>query len=264
MANNETKLIKTQKSKYEKDLEKLLKIGGELERYYSNSVDKTKKQEQKREEWTKFFVGYQAWYSESLALLKIILPDRLAEFKSLYEKNINRKEITLSNYVIEDALDGFVVKCGTDLICSPINAFIKFQRQFLILSSAKRVFLSSLFSLKAMLQADLFDNDIEAANNLNKNGFHRAAGAMCGVVIERHLNDVCANHNLSLNKKEPTINDFNDLLKGNNIYDISAFRKIQYLGDIRNKCDHNKQIEPTKEEVKELIDGTSWLIKNIF
>jgi len=87
---------------------------------------------------------------------------------------------------------------------------------------------------------------------------------MCGVVIEKHLQVVSANHNLTVAKKNPGINDFNDFLKKNNIYQVSTYRKIQYLADIRNKCDHSRTDEPTKEEVKELLDGTSWLIKNIF
>ena len=38
--------------------------------------------------------------------IKNIFPDRLAEFKSLYEKQSKRKDVTSDNYVIEDALNG--------------------------------------------------------------------------------------------------------------------------------------------------------------
>jgi hypothetical protein len=42
------------------------------------------------------------------------------------------------------------------------------------------------------------------------------------------------------------------------------WRKVQYLGDIRNLCSHQKDTEPTEEQVKELIDGVNAVIKNIF
>lgn len=48
------------------------------------------------------------------------------------------------------------------------------------------------------------------------------------------------------------------------VYDIVNWRFIQHLGDIRNLCDHNKDREPTKEEVEELINGTEKVIKTIF
>lgn len=36
------------------------------------------------------------------------------------------------------------------------------------------------------------------------------------------------------------------------------------MGDLRNLCDHNKETEPTKQEVEELINGVAGLIKTIY
>ena len=209
-------------------------------------------------------MGYQTWYSEAIAIIKICLPDRFEDFKKLYERENKRKDITSENYVLEDALIGLNVSYHGETKCDFKSAFSKFVIQLTILLAVKKTFKSSLFSLRTMLQADLFDDDISAAQNLNKNGFSRAAGAMCGVVIEKHLNEICDSHDIVINKNNPTINDFNESLKANNIYEISSFRKIQYLADIRNKCDHKKDEEPSKQEVDDLINGTTWLIKNIF
>lgn len=264
MAKVQKNIIDSKKSVYEEDFDKLLKLGNDLQSSFIKYCDINTNSKIKQEEWQKFFINYQHWYSESISLIRVIFPDRLDEFKKLYEKQSKRKDISLDNYVIEDALNGISLTRYGTTICQPSNALLKFQRQLAILYSLKKVFISSLFSLKTLLQADLFDNDIEAAETLNKNGYYRAAGAMCGVVIEQHLKDVCNNHNLKIIKANPGINDLNELLKSNNVYQISIFRKIQYLADIRNKCDHKKQEEPAKEEIKELINGTSWLIKNIF
>jgi len=99
---------------------------------------------------------------------------------------------------------------------------------------------------------------------LNKKGFARAAGAVVGVVLEGHLSQVCNNHNLSVKKSNPTINDYNQLLKDNNIIETPTWRLIQRLGDLRNLCDHKKQKEPTKQEIDELIEGVDKISKTLF
>lgn len=69
---------------------------------------------------------------------------------------------------------------------------------------------------------------------------------------------------IKINKKNPAINDYNQLLKDNDAIDTPTWRFIQRLGDLRNLCDHNKNEEPTKENINDLIDGTDKIIKAIF
>jgi hypothetical protein len=83
-------------------------------------------------------------------------------------------------------------------------------------------------------------------------------------VLERHLQRVAYNHNVTIKKKNPTIAELNDPLKDANVYDTPTWRKIQFLADIRNLCSHNKDKEPSKEQVDELIDGVNLIIKTIF
>ena len=64
------------------------------------------------------------------------------------------------------------------------------QQQTEIVRAAKARFESSLFDIKATAQADLFDSEIDASAELNKNGFARGAGAIAGVVLEGHLGPV--------------------------------------------------------------------------
>ena len=115
-----------------------------------------------------------------------------------------------------------------------------------------------------VLQADVFDSELESARELLKKGYIRAAGAIAGVVLEKHLGHVCGKHNLKTRKKHPTINDFNQMLKDNSVIDTAVWRKIQYLGDIRNLCDHNKDRDPKGEEVTSLLDGVEQIIKTLF
>lgn len=117
--------------------------------------------------------------------------------------------------------------------------------------------------LRSLVQADLFDSELDAARELVKNGFFRAAGAVAGVVIEHHLAEVCRSRKVVLKAKNPTISTLNDALKDAEIIDVPTWRFIQRLGDLRNLCDHKKSVEPTKDDVIELIAGTEKITKTI-
>jgi hypothetical protein len=207
---------------------------------------------------------YQSWYSESLVLIKQLMPDRLNDFIRLYEKSKTRKSIEYGNYVMEDYLQNLTVKNGYEKKVGPDAAINQFDQQLNILKSIERRFESTLFDIKQLVQADLFDSELDSAKELNKNKFTRGAGAIAGVVLEKHLGQVLTNHNLKSTKKNASISDYNDILKSSEVYDTPTWRKIQHLGDIRNLCDHNKTREPKQEEVDELISGVDAIIKTVY
>lgn len=209
---------------------------------------------------------YQAWYSEAQVLIKQLLPDRLSDFIRYYEKPKGRKQISFETYRIEDYLQGLHVTRGytQEKIVEPDAAIPHFRQQIAILNSVKARFESSLFDIRQLVQADLFDSELDAAKELNKHKFIRAAGALAGVVLERHLGQVCDNHNVKITKKNPGIADLNNALKESDVIDIVQWRFVQHLGDIRNLCDHDKKVEPTLEQVDELISGTMKVVKTVF
>ncbi len=264
--------------RYKKDLDKLISDGGallnamHLECYPEEFEEQVKKvlKGKKFIEFKKklpsFKEKYQIWYSEALAIIKLLLPDRVDDFIKLYEKPKNRKEIKYGNYVIEDYLQGLTVTRGWDQekIVGPEAAIPQFQQQLKILESAKRRFESSLFDIKELVQADLFDSELDAAKELNKRGFTRGAGAIAGVVLESHLSQVCENHKINVRKKNPTINDFNQLLKDNDVIETKEWRFIRHLADLRNLCDHKKEKDPTQSDIDELIRGVEKVTKTVF
>ncbi len=270
--------------KFKKDLGLLIKEGNQLlyALIYETRKDsiltvlkekysKKKDRDKFIEELPSFKNDYQSWYSEAKVLIKLILPDRLNDFTSYYEIPSKRKtmqDIDSTTYVILDALNNLEISKTNyeeTFVAGKVSAIPKFEQQLAILKSVKRRFESSLFDIKQVLQADLFDNEIEVARELNSKGFFRAAGAIAGVVLEGYLKQVCKNHNISIPKKKATINPIIDeLLK--DILDSNQKKHIKYLAGIRNKCDHKDLNlgEPTKEEVEELINGTNKIIHNIF
>jgi hypothetical protein len=215
-----------------------------------------------------FTDGYQKWYSEAAILVKQLLPDRLADFNKHYEKPKSRKIITHENYTIEDFLQGLRVTRSIgeqqEKIVGPESAIPRFRQQLAILDSVNARFESSLFDIRLLVQADLLDSELDAAQVLSKNKFVRAAGALAGVVLEKHLGQVCDNRNIKTAKKDPTISELNDALMKAQAIDIPQWRFVQHLADIRNLCDHNKKAEPTTDQVNDLILGVAKVTKTVF
>ncbi|HEX9750108.1 MAG TPA: hypothetical protein VGB22_02280 [candidate division Zixibacteria bacterium] len=209
---------------------------------------------------------YQKWYTQADAVIRLILPSRLPEFELLYRSEGKRKAIDAQNYSIQDWLLGLRVTHGypaTESFDHLGCAASRLSLQRKILESARAKFDGSLLDIRHIVQADLFDSELDAARELLKHGFLRPAGVVAGVVLERHLSHVCLSHDVRSRKQNPTLSDFNDLLKNKSVIDIILWRKVQHLGDLRNLCAHDKERDPTKEEVLELIDGAGKITKTL-
>lgn len=265
--------MSTNLDRYKKDLDDLVKLGEkmqlDLKARHLLETGKAKPESKEVLEELKgtFEREYQNWYTQAAALIRQLIPDRSAEFQELYKGDVKRKATTNETYHIQDWLNG--VRSGTQYTGEKYYddfaiVAMRFSTQLAILQAVRSRFESSLYDIQQLVQADLFDSELEASRELLKSGFLRAAGAVAGVVIEKHLAQVAANHSAATRKAHPTISDFNDLLKAGGVLDVPAWRNVQRLGDLRNLCDHNKHREPTKEEIEELISGVEKLTKTLF
>jgi hypothetical protein len=199
--------------------------------------------------------SYEQWHSEALALVAQLLPEREDDFKSYYSPKANRKEIRYHNYTMSDYLRGTTVTRYGETLVRPDAVVAPMYNQFNIVQGLLRRFKSTLFDIRTLVHADLMDDELHAAEELNAKGFQRGAGAIAGVVLEAHLVAVCDRHKIVVRKKDPSISDLNDALKSAAVVETPQWRFIQHLGDLRNKCDHKKAADPTKVEVNELIEG---------
>lgn len=209
---------------------------------------------------------YQAWYSEAQALVKQVLPDRIADFQSYYEYPRVRKDISFQNYMIRDYLQGLRITRGWEktVVADGTSAIPEFVQQLNILKAARDKLESALIDLTAILQSDLFDSEIESARALVKAGHLRAGGVICGVVLEKHLRQVCDVHSITIRKKSPGISDFNQALRDSDVVSVPQWRFIQHLADVRNLCGHAKDKEPTKEDLESLLSGAEKVLKTVF
>lgn len=259
------------------DLKRLVRQGNRLAKDFSARGPKD----------SKFNAKYQAWYTEACRAIVSLLPERIDEFKKYYECVPNGMSRDPRNFCIKDWLVGhrtprmlpqrrtvsFHIKGDPPPVQDtprPEKAFddsrvIKgiFTQQVEILKSVLGRFESSLFEIRGLIQADLFDSELDAARELLENGFIRAAGAIAGVILEKHLRQVCENHAIEVVGLKSSINGFNTLLYKCNVYDKLICRRIQSLADVRNLCDHADDREPLPEEVQGLIGGVGGIIKEI-
>ena len=242
----------TKREAIHKELSALYKEGAELAVAFQKKEDK------------QFQYDYQRWYTKALKAVASLAPDRYAEFRGYYEVDPKRKSLGYGTYVIQDFLKG-VAPGGYQYegFDSRAQVLTCFFNQLTILMSIEERVDSVLSNIEGELYAELQDSEVVVARQLAKVSL-RAAGALIGVVIEGHLQKVATAHGVKLAKKNPTIADLNDPLKAASVIDTPAWRKISFLADLRNICSHKKDVEPTKEQVEELIQGAVWLTKNVF
>ncbi len=255
--------------RYKADFERLIKLGDSmLDGLKNRPLGARSHTDTDSYQWGDFENEYQGWYSESLTIIGQLLPTRLHDFEALYTGNSSESKLTEATYSIHDWMKGAKAPQYVNSYNRVFDAFAvvyrRFSTQLGILRSVERRFESALFDMRQLVQADLFDSELDSARELCKHNFLRAAGAIAGVVLEKHLRQVCDNHGITFDKKKATISALNDALKAAGVVDTPTWRQIQRLGDIRKLCDHGGEREPTRQEIDELIDGVDKLTKTLF
>lgn len=106
-----------------------------------------------------------------------------------------------------------------------------------------------LTSIKNLIQADVFDNELEQAQELLSNGYKSAAAVICGVVLETALRDLCNREGIETAK----LDKMNSDLAKAGIYNKLQQKRITALADIRNSAAHGKPEEFVEADVETMI-----------
>jgi hypothetical protein len=209
---------------------------------------------------------FEAWYLRALPVVEQLLPGRYGEFSELYRLGKRPKDLDPSTYTISDFIQGITVTRTfprEEAFSAWHVAHAKLANQINIMRSAEARLDSVLSDVTGVVEADLLDNELSAARELHKTKHLRSAGVVAGVVLERHLKRLVANHQVIF-RKAPQIASLNDALKATKVYDVPQWRRIQALGDLRNLCAHDVEREPTSDEVVELIAGVEKVTKTVW
>ncbi|MDK2201895.1 HEPN domain-containing protein [Acinetobacter baumannii] len=108
-----------------------------------------------------------------------------------------------------------------------------------------------LITFKQIVQAEVFDSELEQAKSLLESGYKNAAAVIAGVVLETAIKELCLNNNIDLEKKN--LNRLNEDLVKAGVYNTLQQKQILALADIRNKAAHGDYDEFTKEDVERMI-----------
>jgi len=106
-----------------------------------------------------------------------------------------------------------------------------------------------LTSIKNLIQADVFDSELEQAIELLSRGYKLAAAVIAGTVLETSLRDLCSREKIPTGK----LDKMNSDLAKTGIYNKLQQKRITALADIRNSAAHGKPEEFTEADVENMI-----------
>ncbi len=106
-----------------------------------------------------------------------------------------------------------------------------------------------LNSVRNLVQAEVFGNELEQASELLSAGYHSAAAVIAGVVLETTLRQLCSDQGIAVGK----LDKMNaDLAKGG-LYNLLVQKKITALADIRNNAAHGHSDQFKANDVSGMI-----------
>lgn len=134
-----------------------------------------------------------------------------------------------------------------------------FKRLKAIFLAAKEDFEGGyLLSLKTLVQAEVFDSELEQAKELLRQEYFTAAAVIAGVVLETALRELCDRECISHGK---LVKMNADLAKAG-VYSKLVHRQITALAVIRNSAAHGKTSEFTKQDVTNMVRDVGQFLAN--
>ena len=115
-----------------------------------------------------------------------------------------------------------------------------------------------LNSIKNLIQAEVFETQLEQAKELLKKGYIIASAVIAGTVLETALREICLRNAI----EDGMINKMNDNLAKNGTYSKLQHKRIIALADIRNSSAHGNYDKFDKKDVEMMIrDIEDFLLK---
>jgi Domain of unknown function (DUF4145) len=113
-------------------------------------------------------------------------------------------------------------------------------------------------SVKKLVQAEVFDSELEQATELATAGYAAAAAVIAGAVLETTLRSLCDANSIEQGK----LDKMNADLAKAGVHNVLVQKKITALAAIRNSAAHGKSNEFTKDDVMHMIVEVNRYVSN--
>lgn len=110
----------------------------------------------------------------------------------------------------------------------------------------------SLFSLKKLVEAELFDEFLEQAEYLLDAGYYQPAAVIAGCVLEDGLRKLCHTQEITL-PENPKLDWMNSELAKKGVYTKLIQKRITTIADLRNNAAHGKWNEFEQSDVESML-----------
>ncbi len=108
-----------------------------------------------------------------------------------------------------------------------------------------------LASLRSLVQAELFDSELDQATELLSQGYKGPAAVVAGVVLETTLRDLCDQQSPLI--PHGKLDQMNAALAKAGVYNKLQQKRITAIADIRNSAAHGKWSEFSESDVTDMI-----------
>ncbi len=179
-------------------------------------------------------------------------------------------------YVDQDELINWTVKvrhliasvCGQD--SQHFVSFEKFEKPYAgatnhqIFHRQRAVFLATkedyeggyLTRIRDLIQAEVFESELEQAEELLNTGYLTAAAVIAGVVLETSLRQLCLDKNIATGSLDRMNADLAKL----GVFSKLIQKQITALADVRNKAAHGHSNQFVKADVTNMIRDVTRLV----
>jgi len=211
------------------------------------------------------------------ALLRKRFAELSAQLSEVEATKQQRQEGTaVLTYVDDDKLLNWRVKarsliataCGKD--SEHFAAFEKAEEVFIyttnhsVLRRVQAVFEAAredfeggyVTSVRNLVQAEVFDSELEQAGELLSSGYAQAAAVVAGVVLETTLRELCDRRQIPHGK----LDKMNADLAKAGAYNVLVQKRITSLAAIRNSAAHGKIAEFTSSDVVAMLEDVRRLL----
>lgn len=119
----------------------------------------------------------------------------------------------------------------------------------IFLAAKEDYFGGYLKTTRSLIQAEVFDSELEQANELYRAGYKSPAAIVTGVVLETALRELCDQTGLPHGKLDKMNADLAKVGKYNKLQQ----KRITALADIRNSAAHGKPEEFMDKDVEDML-----------